>query len=330
MNKKYMTGEWIAILAVLSFLVSNVLFRRTEKEASPIFINFIRTAIGTITFFILSFFYNVFFSIFLLPVELWLLLCISFLFGQVIGDTSYFQAQKILGTTIALAISMTFPFFTLIFSLIFLKRPFEIKLILSLILISIGIIIISKTKMSTEENELSRKQSENVFDKAKIKSLFSKESFKAIIYGLIAALAWATGLVMIDFATNEINQILNLEGLSSVIGNVIRFPFALLILSSMVFSETIYNKKRKIKRQQKKDLISWLILIIASLIGTSLGAYLYTEAARTAGATVMSLIASASPLFSLPLTYWVNKERITKIGFLGVILTVIGVIIVII
>lgn len=325
-----MTGEWIAILAVLSFLVSNVLFRRTEKEASPIFINFIRTAIGTITFFILSFFYNVFFSIFLLPVELWLLLCISFLFGQVIGDTSYFQAQKILGTTIALAISMTFPFFTLIFSLIFLKRPFEIKLILSLILISIGIIIISKTKMSTEENELSRKQSENVFDKAKIKSLFSKESFKAIIYGLIAALAWATGLVMIDFATNEINQILNLEGLSSVIGNVIRFPFALLILSSMVFSETIYNKKRKIKRQQKKDLISWLILIIASLIGTSLGAYLYTEAARTAGATVMSLIASASPLFSLPLTYWVNKERITKIGFLGVILTVIGVIIVII
>ena len=98
----------------------------------------------------------------------------------------------------------------------------------------------------------------------------------------------------------------------------------------MVFSEIVYNKKRKIKPQQKKNLISWLILIIASLIGTSLGAYLYTEAARIAGATVISLIASASPLFSLPLTYWVNKERITRFGFLGVILTVIGVIIVII
>jgi len=325
-----MTGEWIAILAVLCFIGSNVLFRRTEKEVSSIFINFIRTAIGTITFFILSFVYNVFFSIFLLPVELWILLCSSFLFGQVIGDTSYFQAQKKLGTTIALAISMTFPFFTLIFSLIFLNRPFEFRLILSLILISFGIIIISKTKISTEKNELNSNQKEKVFDKTKIKDLFSKESFKAIIYGLIAALAWATGLVMIDFATNEINQILNLEGLSSVIGNVIRFPFALLILASMVFTEKFYYKKKKIKPLQKKTSITWVILIIASLIGTSLGAYLYTEAARTAGATVMSLIASASPLFSLPLTYWVNKERITKYGFLGVILTVIGVIIVII
>ena len=48
-----MAGEWIAILAVLTFVGSNVIFRRTEKEASPTFINFIRTAIGTITFFLL-------------------------------------------------------------------------------------------------------------------------------------------------------------------------------------------------------------------------------------------------------------------------------------
>ena len=315
-----MVSDWIAILAVFSFIISNVLFRKTEEETSPIFINFIRTAIGTITFIILSLAFQIFFAIFLLPIELWVLLCSSFLFGQVIGDTSYFQAQKRLGTTMALAISMTFPLFTLIFSLIFLSRPFELNLIVSLIFISIGIIIISKTKISAEKLQ----------DKQKTNGILSTTSFKAIIYALAAAITWAVGLVMIDFATNEISNILNQEGLSSVIGNLIRFPFALLILSSMVFTEKVYYKKGKINPLQKKTLKTWALLIIASIIGTSLGAYLYTEAARTAGATVMSLIASASPLFSLPFTYWINKEKITKLGFMGVLLTIIGVIFVII
>lgn len=320
-----MAGEWIAILAVFSFIISSVLFRKTEVQTSPIFINFIRTAIGTITFVILAVISQIFFTIFLLPIELWVLLCVSFLFGQVIGDTSYFQAQKRLGTTMALAISMTFPFFTILFSLIFLNRPLKFNLILSLIFISSGIIIISKTKISGEKFE-----SINHQEKQKIKAFLSKASFKAVIFALVAALTWAMGLVMIDFATNEINEILNLEGLSSVIGNLIRFPFALLILSLMVFTEKVYHKKGKINSLQKRTPKTWAFLIIASLIGTSLGAYLFTEAARTAGATVMSLIASASPLFSLPFAYWINKEKITKLGFIGVLLTIIGVIIVIV
>lgn len=325
-----MAGEWIAILAVLTFVVSNVIFRRTEKEASPTFINFIRTAIGTITFFLLAFIFNIFFKIFLLPWELWFLLFASFLFGQVIGDTSYFQAQKELGTTIALAISMTFPLFTFIFSLVFLNRPFEVNLVLSLIMISTGIIIIGKTRMKLENNNDREDDNKSLSLKNRIREFILKTSFKALIFGLIAAIGWATGLVMIDFATNEINRLLNLEGLSSIIGNVIRFPFALLLLSSMVFSETYYQKKGKIEPTQKKNRKTWALLILAAILGTSIGAYVYTEAARTAGATVMSLIASAAPLFSLPLTYWLNKEKITKFGFLGVIITIVGVVIILI
>jgi len=68
---------------------------------------------------------------------------------------------------------------------------------------------------------------------------------------------------------------------------------------------------------------------MGAIIGTSIGAYAYTEAARVAGATIMALIASASPLFSLPLTYFINKEKITKFGFVGVILTILGVIVII-
>jgi len=317
-----MAGEFIAIFAVLTFVVSNVIFKRVEPEASPIFINFVRTAIGTLTFFIISVIFNVIFKIFFLPWELWMILFISFIFGQIIGDTAYFIAQKDLGTTLALAVSMIFPLITFILSIIFLNEPFDLRIVFSLFLVGIGIYIIGQSKISINLPSKTFKESENTNFKS------SKPRFKAISFGLLAALGWAIGLVIIDFATNEINRILSVAELSSVIGNVIRFPFALLILLSMVLRENYRTKLAytNIKRSRK----TWTLLIIGAIIGTSIGAYFYTEAARVAGATIMALIASASPLFSLPLTYFINKEKITKFGFVGVTLTILGVIIIII
>jgi len=318
-----MAGEIIALLAVLTFVVSNVFFRRTESHASPSFINFFRTGIGTLTFIAIAIVLSIFTQIFLLPWFLWVILFLSFLFGQVIGDTAYFKAQKELGTTIALAISMTFPLFTFILSLIFLNDPFEYKIIFSIVLIGVGIIIIGKNKINAES------ENHNSLDSSvQNRKLSSYVSFKAIGYALLASLGWAIGLVIIDYATDQIDQILGTEGFSSIISNVIRFPFALLVLTLMVWRENRIIDDSQYLHSFKKPSQTWLILLIGSIIGTSLGAYLYTEAARTAGAIVMSLLASASPLFSLPLTYWLNKERITKYGFLGVIFTILGVIVI--
>ncbi|MHA2288425.1 MAG: DMT family transporter [Promethearchaeota archaeon] len=321
-----MTGEIIALLAVLTFVVSNVLFRRTETDASPVFINFFRTLVGTITFILIAIILGVFTFIFLLPWFLWVVLFLSFLFGQVIGDTAYFKAQKELGTTLALAISMTFPLFTFILSLIFLNRAFEYEIIFSIILIGIGIIVIGKTKKSKKAvNENSIALESN----GQPQELNSHVSYRAIGYALIASLGWAIGLVIIDYATNQIDQILITDGISPIVSNVIRFPFALLLLFLMVWRENRRPENSQNLHSFRKPSQTWVILTVAAIVGTSLGAYLYTEAARSAGAVVMSLLATASPLFSLPLTYWFNKETITKYGFLGVISTVLGVIIII-
>ena len=317
-----MAGEFIAIIAVLSFVISNVIFKRTEHEASPTFINFVRTAIGTLTFFIFSLIFNVFFHIFLLPWELWMILFISFLFGQIIGDTAYFIAQKDLGTTMALAVSMIFPLITFILSIIFLNEPFNLRIVFSLILVGLGIYIIGKSKVSINLPP------KTIIEPKNNHLELSKSRIKAISFGILAALGWAVGLVIIDYATNEIDRILSVEELSSVIGNVIRFPFALIILLSMVLREN-YKTKSVIYTKIKRSGNTWALLIIGAIIGTSIGAYVYTEAARVAGATIMALIVSASPLFSLPLTYFINKEKITKFGFVGVILTILGVIIII-
>ncbi len=325
-----MLGEFIAILAVLTFVGSNVIFRKTEHEVSPTFINFFRTAIGTLTFILITLFLNQLNLVFIIPWELWLLLILSFIFGQVIGDTAYFTAQKDLGTTISLAISMTFPLFTFIFSLIFLNRPFKLNLILSLILIGIGITIIGKSKINSENSQHNRNDVLQHTTKFRLQEIFRKDIVKAISYCFIASLGWAIGAVVIEFATIQIDQIIHIEELSSIIGNVIRFPFAFMILGSMVWRENSLKKRNENSRNQKKSLRSWILLLVASIIGTSLGAYLYTESVHIAGANIVALIASASPLFALPLTYIVNKEKVTKLGFLGMILTIFGVVLVLI
>ncbi|MBD3194199.1 MAG: EamA family transporter [Candidatus Lokiarchaeota archaeon] len=313
-----MIGIVVAILANLTFVGSNAMFRKVEDDVSPAFINMFRTATGLLTFFIIALVLGILPLMFSLPWTLWIIIIISFVFGQVIGDTFYFNAQKELGTTKTLAVSMTFPFFTFLLDLIFLERPFDLFLIPSAVLISFGIIIISRYKIKPEiiNNELLKDPKERIENNREKKVL-------PTIYAIIASLGWAIGLVMIDYGTNEINNILATENLSSIIGNLIRFPFALLLLSIMVKVDT----KNSNDLSQRK---TWSWLIVASLIGTSLGIYFFTEAARIAGASVMSLISTANPLFALPISYALNRERISIRGFIGVILTIVGVVLIII
>ncbi|MCF2140069.1 MAG: DMT family transporter [Candidatus Lokiarchaeota archaeon] len=309
-----MAGEILALSATLSFVASNILFRKCDHDVSPIFINAFRTLIGVFTFIIIAWFSGIFSSIFLLSWELWLLLILSFIFGQVIGDTSYFTAQKELGPTKALAISMTYPLFSFILSLIFLNETFNWWIILSFLFISAGVFFIAREQMKIQTENTKLKTSSK---KSK------KKTFLAVLFAFLASLGWAAGLVIIDFATNKINDQLNLGAYSSILGNVIRFPAAFLILTTL-----LYSTEKKPLRNISKTSYGWLIA--ASLIGTSLGAFLYTEAARVAGATIMSLMASANPLFSIPLAYLINKEKITKTTFFGVILIMIGVMIIIV
>lgn len=326
-----MLGELIAISAVLTFVASNVLFRKTEHEASPTFINFFRTGLGTITFIVISIILGIFMYIFLIPLGLWILLIISFVFGQVIADTSYFSAQKELGTTITLAIAMTFPLFTFILSMIFLNEPFDLRVVFSILLIGSGVVIISRFKINADKKSKTMEETDDVSgNSSELEIKKHRPSTRAILFALLASLGWAIGIIILEFVTEEIDIIIGIQAASSILSNVIRFPFALLILSTMVFRENYLRTRGKLNYPKKKSRKTWFYLIIASLIGTSLGAYLYTEATHLVGSTFMALIASASPLFALPLTYWVNKEKISKWGFLGVILTIGGVIVILI
>ncbi len=330
-----MAGEILAILATLTFVISNILFRKTEHDTSPIFINAFRTFIGVLAFILIAWISGVLPLIFQLSWQIWMWLILSFIFGQVLGDTSYFMAQKTLGTTKAMAVSMIYPIFAFILSIIFLDEIFQWMIVISFLFILTGVLIIAQSQIhqdqqyqQDQQNQQNQKpeQEDGEEDREEYGGELTdiKQKSKiigAIVFALLASFGWAAGLVIIDYITNEIEAQLHIGAMSSVIGNVIRFPAAFFILSIMLYS----TEKQPAKKVSKT---SYLWLLAGSLIGTALGAYLYTEAARVAGATIMSLVASASPLFSVSLAYIINREKSTPRAILGVISIMIGVIII--
>ncbi|MFX1570961.1 MAG: DMT family transporter [Promethearchaeota archaeon] len=314
-----MYGEIMAVFTGISFALSFVLARKIENEATAIFQNTVRSIVGFLTFLIISLSFGVFIEIFKLSIFIVLLLFLSITFTVIIGDTTYLQSQKYLGPAKALAITTTTPFFTILFEIFFLNRLVSIQMIFSGILIGLGVIIITKkdhNNLIIDESHSHQFQTINAQNN--VNETRIPKSVRGTILALIAAISWAIGIGLSDYSINQVDQTVNLGILSTTIAMMIRFLFASVVLSLI----TIMTRTRtSIPRTRN----SWWILIISAILSYSLGSIFFGEAVHIAGATFMSLISTAMPLFTIPFSYGINKEKISKEGFLGVVITLIGV-----
>ncbi len=310
----------MAILTNISFAISFVLARRIENDATPIFQSTIRSIIGFITFLIICLSLGIFLQTFSLPIIIILILMMSILFTVIIGDTVYLQSQKMLGPAKALAITTTTPFFTLFFATFFLNRPFMIQMVFSTILIGIGVIIITRGK-NNSKNEKDLDPTNSNCNQDGLKKYKYSKNIKGTLLALITAISWALGIALTDYSIGQVDQILHLGILSTMIAMMVRFLFASISLSIIALIEST-----KTPIPKKKN--TWIILVISALLSYSIGSFFFGEAVHTAGAAVMSIISTALPLFTIPFSYLINKESISKNDFIGIIVTLLGVLII--
>ncbi len=308
-----MAGELLAVGTAITFPLANALFKKIDTLFTPSQINAIRTSIGAISFVIFILIFNQFRFLSLVSTSLLILLLVSIFFGQVIGDTAYFIGQESLGTTIALAISGTMPFFTFLIT-IMIGKEIPLTLYLSGIIIGAGILLISKSQLSKEGD---------------LKTKNGSKYILMVISLLIASISWAIAIVLTDIGFNELSTFLPQGEQTSFLGNAIRLPFAAVILCVMAWkSQSVNRLNSPVGYDNPRSGKVLMILLGASLIGTSLGIFLYSEAAQQAGAAFTSLMLTASPLFSIPISWIINREKITLLELMGLILILSGVILV--
>jgi len=315
MNSLLLSGEFLAVYTNIAFALGFVLAHKIDNEATPIFQNAVRSILGVIVFSVICLISGTFLLMFTFSWQLWLILAGSITFMVILGDTASLQSQKRIGPVKTLAITTTTPFFTIIFATIFFNRQISLQIIFSAIFIGLGVIIITYKKSIKKSNK-------DVYNENEIKlKIDTKNSVNGMLLAIFAATSWAIGVILTDYSMNEVNVILNIGLLSTIVALMLRYIFA-----SIILSLTAYKVQKKNFQQISKQ--SWKILLLSGVFSTIFGAILFAEAARTAGASILSIISTALPLFTIPFSYLINKEKISKRGLLGVILTIIGVLLV--
>ena len=142
-----------------------------------------------------------------------------------------------------------------------------------------------------------------------------------MLLGIFVSISLAIGMSLSEYSIGQTNQILGLGILSTMLAMVLRFFFALIVLSSVV----IIKKEHRVISKSRS---SWVVLIISGILSYTFGSILFGEAVHIVGASFMSLMSAAMPLFTIPFSYIINKEKLSGKGFLGVSITFLGILLI--
>ena len=134
-----------------------------------------------------------------------------------------------------------------------------------------------------------------------------------IICGIGGALGQAIGLILSKKGLEN-----NFSALS---GNIIRIFFA----TSVLWIFTLYQGKIALTFRKLGDIKATITMCGGALFGPFIGVWLSLVAVQYAYVGIASTLMALPPIFLIPLSWWIFKEKISLVTILGTIIAVIGV-----
>ncbi|TET09703.1 MAG: DMT family transporter [Candidatus Thorarchaeota archaeon] len=293
----YVVGVISALLAMLFFGSTNILYKKMSDDISVMDIMFTRMwvslpiayvfgvlATGSLTFSV--------------PTAALFPLILSMIIGLVIGDAMYFISQERIGVSKAFPIAMSYPLLVYFLAALFLGEPVIPQRVIGAIIIVIGVIVIARAEQ----------------DEPKKGKQWSKEDIRiGIILAFLVFICWAASDVIFQFG---------LVGIGVAEANFYRTLAASLILVP-VFLMTMRGERTLPTRR----VTTYALLIGTIALGFSLIAYSF--AVKFVGATLSALIISSGPMLTAPLSAIFLDEDVNRKIALGTILTILGVVLVV-
>jgi uncharacterized membrane protein len=290
-----MLGVLVGLICAASWAGGSVLLRDLSKKLDPFTLNAPRAIVGGLAIFLLALATGQTQGYRQVTPDKLLLMIASIGLGGGIGDAFYISSIARIGVSRAFPISSTYPAFTLLASLAFLQEEITPALAVGLVVITAGVLLISGPS----------REAEGGADPIAGRS--------GVGLALLASLCWAASMTMIAPG---------IEGLNSIMVASIRTPALALMLSGVVAMRKTLPQLRELTRRE------WLILIVGGLIGWGLGSLLFVATVALLGPTRAAILTSTSPLFALPMSVIMLKEKLKPVVLAGTALTVAGVILV--
>jgi transporter family protein len=289
-----LSGEWVALLSALLWAIASVLITVGAKRLHVVPLNLIRCLVSTTFFWALLPFYGGVRALVAIPPTAWIWLAVSVLGLLVVGDTLYFRSMDLAGVSWAMPLANITPLWVVLLAAIFVDEALTWTLLAGAVLVVGGIALVSRsTSQSTGDRHTDPRTRRH-----------------GLLLALLTSLLWAVGQVALKPAT---------AGIHSVVANSIRQPMGALMLLGLALSGGRWRALRHLDRR------SWVVILLASLVGTGFGTLFFIIAIQMAGAGRTAVLTATAPLMAIPFSMLWLQERPTRWTLAGTVLTTVGI-----
>ena len=292
-----MIGELASLSAAACWAVASILWARLGRLHHPVALNLIKCTLSSLLLMA---------TLWLLEGTPWpmglgiadgLLLALSGLAGLGIGDSAYFSALVRLGARRALLVSTLTPGMTALVAWPVLGEPVHIRMVLGMGLTLSGVLWVAQERLPEDRGGNSGKSLRVGFALAGVAALGQTAANILIKMGGADVGALAASVVRLSAGSFGIGIALGMtRG----------------VLKSF---------------QPLGDRKSRPTILFATVLGTYLGIWLSVVGLLNADVGVASTLISTSPLFVLPLAWWMDGERASGRAWLGAGIAVLGVVV---
>lgn len=288
-------GELAAVLTSISWSGTSVLFTKATQQVGSIIVNRIRVVLALIFLMLLNWmFYG-----YLLPVnaevDRWVWFALSGAIGYALGDVFLFQSFLCIGTQRAMLMMSLAPLLSAGLAWVFFGETLTGVQMLGVLLTLTGITWVITRRNQSLPNQVC-------------------SPLQGVLFGLGAATGQAVGFVLSKQGLAD--------NFSPLAGNSIRMLAAVIVLWALA---GIQGKAREtIKSMRAKPRVfGWLTM--AAFTGPVLGATLSLFALQHTQVGVASTLIALPPVFLLPISWLVFKEKFDMGGVLGTLVAISGV-----
>ncbi|MBN2620413.1 DMT family transporter [candidate division WOR-3 bacterium] len=289
-------GEIAALGTACCWSVGSIFFTISSRQIGHNTVNRLRLVVGLILLMVAHYVLTGSLWPRDITYEHWMWFGLSGIIGFAIGDTLLFRSFVLIGPRLAMLMMALVPVFSTLIAWVFLGEVLALTDIIAIVVTIAGISWVV----------LSRQKTTNITGQ--------KDHYAiGLLCGIGGALGQAIGLV---FSKKGL-----LTGLPPLSGNIVRIFIATLVIWFIAsISKNLPATFRSIRERR-----AVYAMCGGAFLGPFLGVWLSLIAVDNAYVGIASTLMALPPVFLIPLSYWIFKEKITCGAILGTVVTMIGV-----